>query len=135
MPFGSTDLSKLALAGFRNIPEGVVFIPMRLAKQFNPNGEIKEFFFSSFKEDKRLCLVYSLSLYIERTWQIRGGNTQLFIATMKPHLPVTSCTIARWLKNVTSNLGIDSNIFKAHSVRSACTSAASNLGLTIQKKF
>ena len=58
MPSRSTDLSKPDLEGFRSTPEGVVFLSMRLAKQPNPSREIKEFFFPSFKEDKRLCPMF-----------------------------------------------------------------------------
>ena len=48
---------------------------------------------------------------------------------------MSSPTIARWLKKVISDAGIDSSIFKAHSVRSACTSAASNFGVTTKRHF
>ena len=40
MPSKSADLSKLDLAGFRIMPEGAVFLSMRLAKQPKPNREI-----------------------------------------------------------------------------------------------
>ena len=49
---------------------------------------------------------------------------------IKPHLLVTSSTIARWLKEVIRDAGIDTNIFKAHSVRAASTSAAAMLGIS-----
>ena len=65
----------------------------------------------------------SLMLYIERTKDLRGDK-QFFNSFMKPHNPVTSSTIARWLKQVMESAGIDTIIFKAHSVRSASTSAA-----------
>ena len=73
-----------------------------------------------------------MSLYIERTKQLRGTATQLFIAIIKPHLPVSSSTIARWLKKVIGDSGIDTSVFKAHSVRSATTSAASMQGVTTE---
>ena len=71
-------------------------------------------------------------LYIERTQDIRGDSRQLFISFIKPHNPVTSSTIARWLKQVMELAGIDTNIFKAHSVRSASTSAAAMQGVTTE---
>ena len=74
-------------------------------------------------ENERLCPVKSLTLYIERTW---GNNDQLFIK------PVTSSTIARWLKLVMESAGIDTSVFKAHSVRSASTSAAAMQGVTTE---
>ena len=132
-PSRSTDLAKLNLAGFRNSPEGAVFLPAALAKQSSANKTLKDFFFPRFTENVRLCPVHSLSLYIERTKQIRGTATQLFVSLIKPHLPVTSSTVARWLKQVIGDSGIDTDTFKAHSVRSASTSAASNQGVTTEE--
>ena len=128
----SADLAKLSLKGLRNTPEGAVFLPAALAKQCSPGRIIKEFFFPRFAENTKLCPVHSLCLYLERTRDLRGTADQLFIATIKPHLPVTSSTIARWLKKVIGDSGIDTSIFKAHSVRSASTSVAANQGVTTE---
>ena len=52
---------------------------------------------------------------------------KLFIFFIRPHKPVTSTTLGRWLRSIMQNAGIDvSHIFKAHSVRSASTTAAAN---------
>ena len=52
---------------------------------------------------------------------------------MKPHKPVRSCTIARWLKTILENSGIDTKIFKAHSTRGASTSKANKFGLSVKQ--
>ena len=127
----SVDLAGLSPAGFRMTPEGAVFLPVAQAKQSNPSRVVKELFFPRFAENAKLCPVRSLSLYLERTRQLRGSVDQLFIAIIKLHLPVTSSTIARWLK-VIGALRIDTNIIKTHSVRSAATSAAANQGVTTE---
>ena len=44
--------------------------------------------------------------------------------------PVSSSTVAWWLTTVLNKAGIDTSIFKAHSVRSAATSSASGAGVT-----
>uniref|UniRef100_A0A1X7VGJ5 Tyr recombinase domain-containing protein n=1 Tax=Amphimedon queenslandica TaxID=400682 RepID=A0A1X7VGJ5_AMPQE len=93
---------------------------------------MKDFLFPRFIENERLCPVKSLTLYIEKTRQLRGNNDQLFISFIKPHHPVTSSTIARWLKLVMESAGIDTSVFKAHSVRSASTSAAALQGVTTE---
>ena len=49
---------------------------------------------------------------------------------IKPYNSVSSPTIARWLKSVLAKAGVDTNIFKAHSVRGASTSAAASAGVT-----
>lgn len=77
-PSRSTDLSKLDLAGFMNTPvcEGAMFLLPKLAKQSNPNKEIKKFFFHSVKEDKNLCSVYSLSLCVEKQGKLHVQGHQ-----------------------------------------------------------
>ena len=61
-----------------------------------------------------------------------GMNTNpLFIPHCKPHKPVTSSTIARWLKEIMKEARIDTSIFKAHSCRGAAVSAAKNHGLAV----
>ena len=59
-------------------------------------------------------------------------NTQnlLFIYYVKPHKPVTSATIARWVKTVLSLAGIG-DVFTAHSTRGASASAASRAGVAL----
>ena len=64
------------------------------------------------------------------TAPFRGKETSLFLAMIKPHKPVTSSTIARWLKKVLELSGVDTSIFSAHSVRGASVSAASTSGVT-----
>uniref|UniRef100_A0A1X7TAZ0 Tyr recombinase domain-containing protein n=1 Tax=Amphimedon queenslandica TaxID=400682 RepID=A0A1X7TAZ0_AMPQE len=129
-PSRSSDLSKLSLKGYRNTPEGAVFIPTALAKQSRPGRVFNEFFFPKFSGDENLCPVKSLNLFIEKTRDIRGSTDQLFISFIKPHQAVTSSTIARWLKQIMEAAGIDTSVFKAHSVRGASTSAAAVQGVT-----
>ena len=54
----------------------------------------------------------------------------LFLSFKKPHKPVTSTTLSRWLKEVIRQSGIK-DIFGGHSVRSASTSTAKKAGLSI----
>jgi len=52
------------------------------------------------------------------------------VATVKPHKPVASCTIAHWLQETLRLAGIDVSIFAGHSTRRASTSAATGAGIT-----
>ena len=63
-----------------------------------------------------------LLCYLQYTESIRT-STQLFVALNRPHKPVTKSTIARWIKTVLKYAGINMDIFKPHSVRSAACSA------------
>uniref|UniRef100_A0A1X7THN4 Tyr recombinase domain-containing protein n=1 Tax=Amphimedon queenslandica TaxID=400682 RepID=A0A1X7THN4_AMPQE len=131
-PSRSANISKLNLRGYRNTPEVAVFTPTALAKQSRPGRNLEDFFFPRFIENKQLCPVKSLTLYIQRTRKLRGTIDQLFISFIKSHHPVTSSAIARWLKLVMESAGIDTCVFKAYFVRSASTSAAALQGVTTE---
>ena len=131
-PSRSADLTGLNLDHRKYSPEGVTFLPTKLAKQSKQSKPLTEFFFSAFPSNKLLCPVTTLHAYEERTRERRNNNneSQLFIALIKPYNPVTSSTIARWIKSVLTKSGIDTGIFKAHSVRGAAASAAAREGVT-----
>ena len=50
---------------------------------------------------------------------------------IRPHKAVTSSSIARELKTILEEAGIDTSIFGAHSTRGASASAAAKAGITI----
>ena len=88
--------------------------------------------FIAYPEDKRLCVVTCLKQYLKLTEPLRKDSEQLLLSYQKPHKPGSSETIGRWLKSFMNKLGIDTNIFSAHSTRSAATSAAKSLNIYIQ---
>ena len=69
----------------------------------------------------------TLCQYQQVTAPLRSESDQLLIAIIKPHKPVTSCAIARWLKELLISY---ISIFTAHSTRSASASAATDSGIT-----
>ena len=83
-----------------------MLLPTALAKQSRPGKPLKEFFFPKFSENQKLCPVFFLDLYIKRTASLRGESSQLFISFIRPHHPVTSSTIARWLKETIGAAGM-----------------------------
>jgi hypothetical protein len=77
--------------------------------------------------------VKCLEVYIHRTAHLRDCDSDsLLISFIKPYHKVSTDTIARWIKTVLRLAGIDTSIFKAHSTRSASTSAATKLGVPLQ---
>ena len=129
-PSRSADLAQLDLSHRTYSVEGVTFQPTTLSKQSRQQKHGTEFYFPCYPQDELLCPVTTLREYESRTEPLRGTYTTLFIGTSKPHKPVCSSTIARWLKLLLGKAGVDTNIFKAHSVRSAGTSAAAAAGVT-----
>ena len=118
-PSRSADLSHLDLTFRRYLPEGVAFQQTKLAKQARQSKPTVEFFFPAFAPNHILCPVTALRAYEDRTWGSRPeqGPKPLFLTTIRPHNPASSSTIARWLKGLLGKAGIDTSIFKAHSVQ------------------
>ena len=87
-----------------------------------------------FKDDADLCPVESLKSYEQRTQRFRScdENNQLFLSFIQPHRPVTSSTLARWIKSLLQLAGVDTTIFSAHSLRGAPTTEALNQGVSVQ---
>ena len=73
--------------------------------------------------DKKLCVYETLQAYLQEMRLCRSSQ-RLFISYIKPFKAVTSATIGRWIKTVLTQAGIDTNVFTAHSTRSASTSKA-----------
>ena len=129
-PSRSVDLAKLDLNNRYYSVEGVTFLPTALSKQSRQQKHGTEFHFPNYPQDELLFPVVTLREYESRTRPLRGKQTTLFIGTSKLHKPVCSSTIARWTKLLLGKAGVDTDIFKAHSVRSASTSAAAAAGVT-----
>lgn len=90
-----------------------------------------EAFFARFDQDRKLCPVECFRYYLKLSRNVRpvipsSVPDKLFISFIRPHKPVTSTTLGRWLRTFMSAAGIDSHVFKAHSVRGASTTAAAN---------
>lgn len=89
-------------------------------------------FISKFEEEPSICPVRTLRVYIDRTKHLREkGRLPLLILFKKPHKAVSSATISRWMKQVLVESGINTDVFKAHSVRAASSSAAKTKGSSI----
>ena len=82
-----------------------------------------------------ICPVITLREYFSRTEPLRlhDGKYQhkLFLSFVRPHKPVTTSTIARWIKTVMRSAGIDTRLFKAHSVRGAAATNAYTTGMPV----
>ena len=85
-----------------------------------------------FQENLSLCVCHTIDEFLSRTKERRGAETRLLISYNKPFKRVSTDTISRWLKEVIGLAGIDTKIFKGHSTRSAVTSKASRLGISMK---
>lgn len=95
-----------------------------LTKTSRPGSHIPPLSLPAYEADRRLCIVTVYREYIEKTRGCRQGSHKLFLSSIKPYRPVSRDTISNWIKKVMRFAGVDCNVFSAHSVRSASTSAA-----------
>lgn len=132
-PARSADLAKLVVSARRDSPEGISFLPEALAKQSRPGRQFQEFFYPRFPHEEKLCPVKAIEAYIEGSANLRDDTPELFVALIKPHKAVTPSTIARWIKTFLGSAGINTDKFKAHSVRGASASCATESGLALEE--
>lgn len=69
--------------------------------------------------------------YLDLTESIRSDTDYLFIRFKKPHRPISTQTLSRWIKYTLNINGIDTSTFIAHITRHAATSAAHRLGVNM----
>lgn len=101
-----------------------------LLKTTKPGKHLKPIKLQKYDADN-LCIVSHLKEYVSVTDSLRTNEDQLFIRLQKPYVGVSTDTIARWLKLVMSEAGIDVTVFSAHSTRSAATSKANSCQVPI----
>ena len=88
--------------------------------------------FPYYSPDESLCPVKALQVYEKCTASFRTGESKstLFLSWIRKHEPVSSSTIARWLRTCLQDADVDTGTFKAHSVRGAACSTAAWSGVT-----
>lgn len=104
-------------------------------KHLKKNQRPKPIEFYVYTGDEDLCPVKVIDSYEKRSQTWRGDKGQiskLFLSYVKPHGPITSTSIARWIKSMLDMAGVDASIFQAHSVRGASSSKALTKGLSVK---
>ena len=120
-PSRLADLSQLNIGLRTYARNGVIFQPTHLSKQSRSSKPIKEFFFPFYTPDESLCPVKALQVYKNYKAPFRTGESKstLFLSW-----------IGRWLQTCLQEGGVDTDTFKAHSVRGAACSSAAWSGVT-----
>ncbi len=96
-----------------------------ITKTTRPGKHVGELRFTAYPCDRRLDVVHYAKVYLERTLDTRWTVKQFFLCYGKFGCAASRDTIRRWLKEMLDAAGIDMDIFRPHSTRSASTSAAS----------
>ena len=127
-------LCALDLNSMRETLEGFSFVIEERLKTSKPGKSVTLKF--DCLSDEALCAKCTLAAYILRTKAVRGNGpndfvSKLFISYIKPHKPISTDTLSRWIKLVLASAGIDTSVFKAHSVRCAAASHTYAKGVPI----
>ena len=103
-------LASLDLRHCSVLPEGVSFkltVPRKTGSLDKP----AEAFFARFDQDRKLCPAECFRYYLKLSRNVRpvipsSFPDKLFISFIRPHKPVTSTTLGRWLRIFMSAAGI-----------------------------
>ena len=110
-----------------------IFYFSQLTKSWKKGKRPPKLEFYQFESDRTLCVVHVLDEYLNRSQKWRTGwKHQLLISQLRPHNEVAKSTISGWVKTVLKDSGIDTTIFKAHSCRTASTSKAKIMRLSLE---
>ena len=97
-------------------------------KNSRPGHPARKFHFLAFPENPKICVVRSLTAYVERTKGLRE-STQLLVSFISPHKAISSQSVSRWLARFLRMAGIELN-YTGYATRGASTSAAAAAGLS-----
>ena len=93
-----------------------VFIVDGHVKQSRPNYSVPPILIPRYTIDPDVCPYVCLEDYLERTKNLRQNGT-LLIATIKPHRPVGTQTLDRWIKTALEGVGIDMSLFSIGALK------------------
>lgn len=130
-PRRQSELSRLELSRMARSTDEVVFTLPGLAKGQRQGQPARRYTYPVHPTEPALCPVAALDAYVQATAGHRGGQQRVFLSYRRPHRPVTASTVARWLVTVLGAAGVDTDCFRAHSTRSAATSAAARGGASV----
>ena len=103
-------------------------------KHTKANRPLEPLIYHHYPDNEKLCTVKCLQSYIGiQNTVVTGDIRYLIISYGKPHKPVSSKTISRWIKDELSKAGFDTSVFKAHSCRSASSTKARDAGISVSE--
>ena len=106
-----------------------IALPIKTSRKGCPQPSL---FLPFFRDKPELCVATLLQLYIRRTAAHRPPEIdRLFLTLQRPFKSASSQTLSRWIKATLKDSGINTKVFRAHSVRHAATSHAKRQGVSI----
>lgn len=111
-----------------------VFIHFREAKETQVKSTVV-----GLMDNKDTCLVSTLGEFVKRSSLLRKnlpGEHTLFLVYINEPDKINSAsasTVATWVSKIMAKAGIDTKLYKPHSIRSASCTKAVEKGVTIEK--
>ena len=99
-------------------------------KVSQPGHPPRRIYLPTYANNPKICVVRALVEYQTRT-ETRRQSSRLLISFVRPHRPISSQTMSRWLRNALQLASIECH-FTGHSTRSASTSAAAKAGIRLE---
>ena len=87
------------------------------------------FAFSKVSKSWKKGRVPNIDEYLKRTEVRRNDHGHHLLGLIKHHKPFTSSKVSRWIVDMIGQSGVDTDVFKTYSTRSAATSKASSTGV------
>ena len=128
-----SDLAALDRDHLRWTELGAEFTVVQLTKTRKP-GPPRKVLYPKFDSNREICPVTVLHLYMEKTaGQVAslGSPKPVFVTSRKPFRRARAGTIGHWIKDLLNTAGVNTEVFSAHSTRSASTSYAASKGVPI----
>lgn len=124
-------LSKINIKNIATNSSEIIIKITDLIKTSRPGSSQPTLCLPFFLDKPEICPAKTLTMFLEKTKDLRTSHEYLFISIKKPHKKVTAQTISRWIKSTLANSGIDVTIFSGHSTRHASTSKAFGAGVSL----
>ena len=106
----------------------ILHLPKTCRRGKKPHPNLK---FYNFSGENKLCVCKAIDSYLERRSVWKVGKSKFLVNHIKPHKPVSPSTVSKGLGQVLAMAGIDTEVFKAHSTRSASSSKAEVTGVSL----
>ena len=131
------EIASAVLENHSRSDNGMSFLLSKAPKNHR-EGPLPPLSLEGLPDRPNVCPIIAANEYITRTAEFRLqadglDRTGLFLSLDMRHCNVKSVTIARWIREGMSLSGIDTSVFKAHSIRSAAVSRLANKGASLKE--
>ena len=110
----------------------IVLRPSKTLKQRNTRRSLEPLIFHRYAANNKLCIAACVKSYLGIRGKLVHANVIEFITIYgKPHKPASSDTRSRWINNELGYAGINTNVYIAHSCRTASTGKARGNGISL----